>query len=57
MNMVMQNIEKFSEDPTIKSLESFAFFLILAAGVFLLHRWLSKKEPEEVVKAIEEHKK
>jgi hypothetical protein len=55
MNMVMQKIEKFSEDPTVKSLESFVFFLIIAVGVFLLHRWFSKKEPEEIEETIEEN--
>ena len=54
MNTIEQNLEKFSGDPAIESLESLAFFLIIAAGVFMLHRWLSKKEPKETIETVEE---
>ncbi len=41
---MVKSIETFSTNVFIKNAESVVFFLIIIVAVFLLNRWLSKKE-------------
>jgi len=47
MNAILESIDKFSDKPYIRDIESVVFFLAVVFGVIMLNKWLSRKEPEE----------
>ncbi|MBL8026484.1 MAG: hypothetical protein JNL74_08730 [Fibrobacteres bacterium] len=46
MDNILQNLDKFSDSPFTRSVEAVVFFLLVAAAVFLLNKWLKKPDHE-----------